>query len=63
MSLKDCFRDRNQAHPVMNEEVRKAIVDIWDAWGVDGLAALEYYQPMLDNATYDIVKKEFEEGG
>jgi len=63
MSLKELFRDRNQAHPALNGEVKKAIVDIWDTWGVDGLAALEYYQPMLDNATYDIVKKEFEEGG
>jgi len=63
MGLKDFFRDRNQANPILNEEVRKAITDVWDRWGVDGLAAVQYYQPMLDNATYEIVQKEFEEGG
>ena len=47
---------------VLVDDVRKAITDIWDRWGVDGLVALQYYQPMLDNATYDIVKTEFEEG-
>lgn len=30
---------------------------------VDGLVALQHYQPMLDNATYEIVRIEFENNG
>lgn len=63
MALRDHFQTRNAANDVLQKEINQAIQDVWDRWGVDGIAAIVYYHPETNNATYEIVRIEFEADG